>query len=629
MKTPTALAIAMCFSALVSAAEEKPQRFRIDFLASGELVNFTSPAYSNAMLKAVLPYFSDFARKLNLPVRVPIRISQVQRFLPPHLIKRKGQVGESLKLKDGTVFGYWDGYVNYYERSSNYFSVGSFDRIPGFYGPVRMTPEEAVALARSAIRKLGYPLEDVLADLEPVVAPLQRIETNVIPHYEIKWLDPRNGGPATQVEVDARDKSIERIRFNYIVALRRPDPKVTVEPDPLPPDHLWRRMNDRANDINHEYAYRLVPVVFQAVEDWARKLNLDLPLPVTTNQVKRFYCSNNGGVPYVEMTLKNDWYFIYDVNMVTYSRSPRCFFESALLPFHVKDFVGQPRLTETQAVELARQTIAKLGYPPGFARTDQALRNILRPAEIKGMPAIPRLCFEWVYPAAREQPREQWIEVEVDCARGTAEMIRFDDVRLWDEAPDLGVPIDPPSTNNATPLEKVVAPEPARNATPPSDHFEPPSLPNLPVEALPPTVRTNLAPLDRSDLGVPKDSATTNNVTPLEKVVVPEPPRIAPPPSEPTPPHATGIPGFGIERPPPTARTMASFQRVKVGMPINDLIRLCGLPDGDWGIEDHVLIWDLDDGSWVTIGSEDLSRVDSISHQYPIKSAPSNSPSTK
>ena len=566
MRNLTALAMAICFSALVSAAEDKPQPFKIDFLASGELVNYSSPAYSNAMLKAVLPYFSEFARKLNLPVRVPIRTTQVKSFLPPHLIRRKGQVGESVMLKDGTSFGFWDGHVTGYDSPRSYFHLKDLWLIPTFYGPLNMTKEEAIKFARDAIGKLGYPLEDVLADLEPSVPPLEHYGTNIIPRYHIRWLDPRCGGSsaATEIEVNAYLKTIESIRFNYIVALRRPDPKVTVEPDPLPSNHLWRRMNDRANDINHEYAYRLVPVVFRAVEDWVRKFNLDLPLPVTTNQVRRFYCSNDGGDPYVELTLKNDWYFVYRVNAVTYFRSARCFFESALLPFYVRDFVGTPRLSEEQAITFARQVIAKLGYPPGFAHTDLKPR-LQRLAEIKGMPTIPRLCIEWVYPAPG-QPRDQWIQVEVDCARGTAEMVRFDDVRLWDKAPDLGVPIDPPTTTHAVPPEKV------------------------------------------------------------EKVVVPEPPRIAPPPAEPTPPHARGIPDFGMERPPPTAWTITPFQGVKVGMPIRELLSLCGLPDGDWGVDlGHVLIWDLNDGSWVTIRSKDLSRVDSISHQCPSKHVPAGS----
>jgi hypothetical protein len=147
--------------------------------------------------------------------------------------------------------------------------------------------------------------------------------------------------------------------------------------------------------------------------------------------------------------------------------------------------------------------------PPGWQRVklgdlcDLVNVNAYRDTDWspQGMPVIPRLCIEWVYPAARDQPREQWIQVEVDCAKGTAEMVRFDDVRLWDKGPDVGVPIDPPTTNDAAPPERVV---------------------------------------------------------------VPEPTRLPPPPSEPTPPHARGIPDFGAECPPPTARNFASLSLDKI-----------------------------------------------------------------
>ena len=74
---------------------------------------------------------------------------------------------------------------------------------------------------------------------------------------------------------------------------------------------------------------------------------------------------------------------------------------------------------------------------------------------MKGVPTIPRLWLEWRYPGA-EKPVEQWVEVEVDCDKGTIETLHFDDVRLWDKPPDLGIPISKrqssgtPETNRAT-----------------------------------------------------------------------------------------------------------------------------------------------------------------------------------
>jgi hypothetical protein len=309
-----------------------------------------------------------------------------------------------------------------------------------------MTKEEAIAFGRKAIRKLGYSLEDVFANYEPSVPPLEGSGTNILPRYRITWFAPSAGGGNTEIEVNARDKKIESIRFNNIAALKRPPPKVGVEPGPLVPTNSWLRLwkwqNEQGDTINHDYAYRLVPVVFKAAEDWARRFNWDLALPISSNQVRRFYCSNNGGVPYVDLTLKDNWQFTYRVNQITYAGSPRRFFESDGLPFRVKDFVGKWNLTEDQAIELARQTVSKMGYPLESLHMDTKPK-VNRPREIKGMPTIPRLWLEWRYPADPAQPVAQWIEVEVDCDKGTIETLHFDDVRLWDKAPDLGVPIDP------------------------------------------------------------------------------------------------------------------------------------------------------------------------------------------
>ena len=228
-----------------------------------------------------------------------------------------------------------------YESPHCYYNLQDVRLVAAFYGMPELTKEEAIELARKTIKKIGYSLEDVLADMEPSVPPLPQVGTNVIPHYRITWLDPRSGGKVTEVEIDARRKVVESLRFEGIVALRRVGPKVKVRPSELPANHPWRRMNELGELMNPDYAWRLVPVVFKAAENWVRKLDLGLPIPITTNQVKRFYCSNNGGSPYVQMTLTNDWQFIFRHDGITCFGSPRRFFDSDPLPFRPKNYIGQ------------------------------------------------------------------------------------------------------------------------------------------------------------------------------------------------------------------------------------------------------------------------------------------------
>lgn len=428
------------FSGAQVRAEQTSKPFTIDFLCCGEYINIWDAAYSNAVLKAVFPHFKTFARKLGVP---PPKMDQIKRFMPHHL---KGgfidQVGGGLELNDRTVFGFNDGQVTLYEGPSRYFGLADFRDVPVYFGAVNLTKEKAIELARETITKLGHSLEDVFADLEPEVAPLETSNngTNVVPRYRIKWIDPRSGAKRTEIEVNGEAKRVESIRFSGIIALKQPGPKLKIEPTPLPLGHQWRRANALSQNTNPEYAYRLVPVVFQAVEEWARKLNLNLPLPLTSNQVERFYCETSGGVPFVKLSLTNKWEFIYRMSDITYAASPRCFFDSDHLPFRLKNYSGQSRLTEEQAIELARQTIAKLGYKSDITHTDEKPR-LWRPKEIKGMPIIPRLQLEWIYPNP-QAPRSVWIKIEIDCDKGTVESLQFDVTELWKKAPDLGVPMD-------------------------------------------------------------------------------------------------------------------------------------------------------------------------------------------
>ncbi len=430
----------LALTSLPLPAKDKTEDFKIDFLCCGELINIWDPVYSNAVLKAVFPHIRSFAKKLDLPVP---EMKQIKRFPFEH---RRGEIGGTVELSNGYIIWFEKGVGGFIGPQSFFSGYEALYRRPSFYGTPRMTQAEAITFARKTIRKLGYSLEDVFANLEPTVLPLPQIGTNIIPYYQIMWPDPRSKISTTQIEVDAQRKTIASLRFSSTLAIiQRPPPKVKILPAELPDSPFnplarsWRRMNEWTNDINPEYAYCLVPVVLRAAEDMVRKLGLDLPLPITTKQVRRFYCSNNGGSPYVDLFLKNNWKFVYRVNGITQISSSRRFFDSEDIPFRLKDYLGDWKLTEEQAIELARQTVTKLGHS-GLHIDGKP--NVFRPTEIKGMPPIPRLTIQWVYPGGGK-PRSEWIEVEVDCHRGTVETLHFDDVRSWNKPPDLGVPISP------------------------------------------------------------------------------------------------------------------------------------------------------------------------------------------
>jgi hypothetical protein len=142
----------------------------------GQLSDFiqVTAQYSNAVFVAVLPYFSDVSKRLDLPTPQPIVQADVARFnVAPF---RSGSA--SMQLKNGCLFSFAFGFVDAYTspRSPTYPRP-----IPDKIEPVlreRMTEKEAVQLARNCIEKLGISLEDVFADREPTVTKYRKAATN-------------------------------------------------------------------------------------------------------------------------------------------------------------------------------------------------------------------------------------------------------------------------------------------------------------------------------------------------------------------------------------------------------------------------------------------------------------------
>jgi len=119
-----------------------------------QLIHMTA-TYSNALLVAILPHVSDFAKKLDLPVIQPITTEQVARFAPN---RYKGHVGGGIWLTNGYWFLFTQRCVDSFRSPANWF----FEQDPAanskdYLGQTRMTTNEIVAFAREALLKLGYP----------------------------------------------------------------------------------------------------------------------------------------------------------------------------------------------------------------------------------------------------------------------------------------------------------------------------------------------------------------------------------------------------------------------------------------------------------------------------------------
>jgi hypothetical protein len=388
-----------------------------------------TPQYSNAVFSAVLPYFSDVAEKLNLPVPYPIAQSDIARV---H-VQPFRDPAVSIALKNGWAFTYQFGYVHLIVDVHGYWALQNPARIPEYYGKVRMNRSEAIQMARSALKNLGIRLNDVFANQEPELTLPEKIGTNTLPYYRVLWLDPR-GPPSVDMYINADAKRIEMM---YLLNKNLKQPlKINVAPPDKKSHDLF--LSQIPPSMNPVYAWRLVPIMFKAIDQYSEKLDLPIPLPLTTNNVAKIEANNNGGWPDCEITLTNGWRFVYRHCMVCGYFTPDDLLSDRHNPaIHIKHFVGQWNLTESQAIGIVRRAMDKLDYPTNNVHMDFAPDVIYPAGYFKKI--IPHYFFEWYYPT--NGALQSRLEAEVNADNGKLESLYYDDKAYWNCRPRIDVPI--------------------------------------------------------------------------------------------------------------------------------------------------------------------------------------------
>lgn len=188
--------------------------------------------------------------------------------------------------------------------------------------------------------------------------------------------------------------------------------------------------------MNPDYAWKLIPIMFKAVDEYAQKLSLPVPQPMTTNNVAKVEAYNNNGWPHCEIWLTNGWHFVYRHTMVNGFYAPDNFFDSDNRQIHISEFEGKWHLTTNQAIEVVRRAIAKLAYPTNHVHMDFAPTVYTASVDKEH---IPRLRFEWYY--LTNGDLQSRLEAEVNADNGKLESLYYDDKAYWDSRPRIDVPI--------------------------------------------------------------------------------------------------------------------------------------------------------------------------------------------
>jgi hypothetical protein len=417
-----------------------------------ELVQVTAQ-YSNAVLVAVLPHLSDFAHKLDLPVPTPIVSSQVLEF---KCDPRAGQTGGAVVLTDRTMFTFLDGRVTLYRSPQSYYSLQDPELIPRFYGPVKISEKEAMRIARDAIKKLGYQNSVFDADVPPKVTPPKKIGTNFVSRYLFQWLDPKWPKPSKEgaivpallnVEVNASNRRVEMWNDSS-PATRQRSPSVSVRPPLQQAQDSKPRLTGgkQTFPVNDAYARSFLAAILPELSAFITKARLDIPSPVTTNQVvtTNYACRILEGKPMAQFYLTNGDRFFYKEGHFS-----DFYAHDALRKFpdegRAADFPGPIKMSESEAIAMCENVMRKLGYKGTFPKPVPTY------APPRGTVTFKRYVFYW----RRSGEDTEFASFEVDMETRAIKSIFLADPSFQKEAPKIEQPNFPAESNRNKSLQGI------------------------------------------------------------------------------------------------------------------------------------------------------------------------------
>lgn len=199
-----------------------------------QLIHITA-AYSNALMVAILPHVSDFSKKLDLPIVLPITQEHIMRFNPnPY----KGHIDGAFWLTNGYWFVFGPhGYIDGFRSPRNAFTAEEdlVEHPTNYVGQTRMKTNEMIAFAREALLKLGYSPAVTRADTTPEQqGPSELNGVGHIPYCRIRWHNEDSDDSYSDVHLDinTQDKIVVGLSILFARTNRVGIPlKVDIEPE--------------------------------------------------------------------------------------------------------------------------------------------------------------------------------------------------------------------------------------------------------------------------------------------------------------------------------------------------------------------------------------------------------------
>jgi len=216
-------------------------------------------------------------------------------------------------------------------------------------------------------------------------------------------------------------------------------------------------------EVTPEYSGAVERVLLPEFSDFVRHLGLPIELPLARKSIERFACNNRvgdvGGVLY----LTNGSYLAYEDGHVDLYETTNSYF-TLQNPDEIPRFYGAVRLSRSEAIRVARDTIQRLGHSleSVFAELEPEVQGPTRSNADRGK-MIPHYLVTWTSPEGASRSAR----IEIDGENGEVTRIYFSNRNLNRPPPKVGVP-EPTSSTDSRLNENLppINPEYIRNLRP-------------------------------------------------------------------------------------------------------------------------------------------------------------------
>lgn len=181
------------------------------------------------------------------------------------------------------------------------------------------------------------------------------------------------------------------------------------------------------SDIIHitaAYSNAVLVAILPLISDFASKLKLPIPQPITLSQVEWSRICPDKDCIGAGIILTNKYWFSFQCLSANHNQNCRVvgvraptnwFFEQEFTEESTAKYWGVDRMTTNEVVLMAREALSKLGYSPGLTHADEPPTSIEGPFDTKRGPHHAPYCrVEWNLPKEADFPNHIKVEINME-----------------------------------------------------------------------------------------------------------------------------------------------------------------------------------------------------------------------